>query len=186
MDAENTSDDELNIMEALHPDRAAVEAQIRTAFAGVTLGKGMSLRQAQVADRYGEGVTEAEYESLPRGETTNSWADVSFSELEHDCVAHLDNEGLRYYLPALMLSLLSNYDPASMRVIGTISALYPAAIGPERRYTYLTDDQHQAVACFVEALPRLAALTTEDSKLVSRALRIYWGRFASRGPRLHL
>ncbi len=145
-------------MEALQSDRAAVEARIRAAFAGVTLGKGMSLRQAQVADRYGEGVTEAEYQALPRGEVTNSWADVSLSELERDCVAHLDNEGLRYY-SALMLSLLSNYEPASMRVIGIISALYPAAIGPERRYTYLTDDQHRAVACFVEALPRLVALT---------------------------
>jgi hypothetical protein len=39
-------------MESLHPDRdrAAVEAQIRAAFAGVTPSKGMSLRQAQVAD----------------------------------------------------------------------------------------------------------------------------------------
>jgi hypothetical protein len=173
-------------MEAFHPDRTAIEAQIRAAFAGVTLGKGTSLRQAQVADRYGEGVTEAEYKALPRAELTNSCADVSFSELERDCVAHLDNDGLRYYLPALMLSLLSNYDPASMRVIGTISALYPAAIGPERRYTYLTDDQHQAVAFFVEALPRLVALTTEDSKRVSRALRNYWGRFVNGGPRIHL
>jgi hypothetical protein len=80
-------------MEALNPDRAAVEAQIRAAFAGVTVGKGMSLRQAQVADRCGEGVTDAEYEALPRGEVTNSWADVSFSELERDCVAHLDMRG---------------------------------------------------------------------------------------------
>ena len=173
-------------MEAFHPDRAVVEARIRAAFAGVILGKGMSLRQAQVADRYGEGLTDREYEELPRGEVTNSWADVSFSELERDCVAHLDNEGLRYYLPALMLSLLSNYDPGSMRVIGTISALYPAAIGPERRYTYLTDDQHQAVACFVAALPRLVTLTTEDSKRVSRALRNYWGRFVNGDPRIHL
>lgn len=47
------------------------------------------------------------------------------SQRRADCVAHLDNEGLRYYLPALMLSLLSNYDPASMRVIETISALCP-------------------------------------------------------------
>jgi len=50
-------------MEALHPDRAAVEARIRAAFAGVTLGKGMSLRPAQGADRYGEGATYAEYKA---------------------------------------------------------------------------------------------------------------------------
>ena len=50
--AGNISEDKLSIIESLHPDRdrAAVEAQIRAAFAGVTLGKGMSLRQAQVAD----------------------------------------------------------------------------------------------------------------------------------------
>jgi hypothetical protein len=43
----------------------------------------------------------------------------------------------------------AKYDPRSMRLIGAISALCPAAIGPERRYTYLTDSQHQAIACFL-------------------------------------
>jgi hypothetical protein len=169
-------------MEAPHAERAAVEAQIRDAFAGVTLGKGVSLRQAQAIDRYGEGVTDAEFEALPRGEITDSWFKVPFSELERDRIAHLDDEGLRYYLPALMLSLLSDYEPASLRVIGTISALYPAAIGPERRYTYLTDAQHKAVACFLSALPRLVTLGAEDSKRISRALRNYWGLFADGGP----
>ena len=112
----------------------------------------MSLRQAQVADRYGEGVTDAECEALPRGEVTNSWAGVSFSELERDCVAHLDNEGLRYYLPALMLSLLSNYDPASMRVIGTISALYPAA-AESYRSAVVRCAHLQAVAVCAVSLP---------------------------------
>lgn len=48
--AGNISEDKLSIIESLHSDRAAVEAQIRAAFAGMTLDKGMSLRQAQVAD----------------------------------------------------------------------------------------------------------------------------------------
>ena len=165
--------------ETPHPDRAAVEAQIRGAFAGVKLGKGISLKQAQVMDRYGEGLTYVEFEAAPGGEITDSWADVPFSELERDCIAHLDDEGLRYYLPALMLSLLSNYDPSSMRVIGTISALYPkTAATLTRSYAFLTHDQHRAVACFLSALPHLVTLDTEDTKCVSRALRNYWGQFA--------
>jgi hypothetical protein len=168
-------------MTAPHLDRAAVENQIRNAFAEVVLGKGISLRQAQVIDRYGEGVTDAEFEALPQGEITDSWDKVPFAELERNCIPHLDDEGFRYYLPALMLSLLSNYDSASMRVIGTISRLYPPAVGPERRYTYLTDAQHRAVACFLKALPHLVTLDTEDTTLVSRALRNYWGRFSDHG-----
>ena len=76
-----------------------------------------------------------------------------------------------------MLSLLSNYDPASMRVIGTISALYPVAIGPERRYTYLTDDQHQAVASFVEALPAWL-------RLAQKTPSVFRGHYATTGDGL--
>ena len=170
-------------MEKIDPDRTAVEAQIRAAFAGVRLGKGVSLRRAQAIDRYGEGMTDEEFETVPCAEITISWSDVPFSELERDCIAHLDDDGLRYYLPALMLSLLSNYDPGSMRVIGTISALYPKNTGtPGRSYEYLTDDQHRAIACFLYALPKLVTLDSEDAKCVSRALRNYWGKFASPLP----
>jgi len=164
-----------------HLGRAALESLIRDAFAGVTLGKGISLRQAQVIDRHGEGVSDAEFAALPGGEITDSWSAVPFSELERNCIAHLDDEGLRYYLPALMLSLISNYDPASLRVIGTIAALYPAVIAPARRYTHLTGEQHKAVGCFLSALPGLVPLSTEDSKCVSRALRNYWGQFTDGG-----
>ena len=166
-------------MDTAHLDRTTIIAQIRAAFEGVTLGKGISLKQAQVIDQYGEGVTDTEFDALPRSEITDSWPDVPLSELERDCIAHLDDEGLRYYLPALMLSLLSNYDRRSMRVIGTLAALYPKSIDVgARSYAFLTDDQHRAVACFMSALPRLVNLGSEDSKRLTRALRNYWARFA--------
>ena len=84
-----------------------LEDQIRAAFAGVELGRGISLRQAQVIDRYGEGVSDREFEALPKGEVTDDWSRVPFEELERDCIAHLDAEGLRYYIPALVLSVIS-------------------------------------------------------------------------------
>jgi hypothetical protein len=128
--------------------------------------------------------------SAPRGrrcpswsDVLDSWSDANLRESECDCLAHLDDDGLRYYLPALMLSLLSNYDPSCMRVIGTISALYPKTTGlATRSYAFLTDDQHRAVACFLSALPHLVMLDTEDSKCVARALRNYWGQFAAPLP----
>jgi len=171
-------------METFHPDRAAIEAQIHAAFDGVKLGHGISLRQTQMIDRRGNDPSE-QVKSRARAEITDSWPDVLDSwsdpglrESECDCLAHLDDEGLRYYLPALMLSLLSTYDSRSMRVIGTISALYPKTGHCKRNYEILTPDQHRAVANFLRALPQLVILGTEHSKCVERALRNYWGRFA--------
>jgi SAM-dependent methyltransferase len=110
----------------------------------------------------------------------DDWSRVSRRELERDCVAHLDAEGLRYYLPALMLSVLEDYDSTSMRVIGTLAALYPKAgtlKSDVERYHPLTLDQRKAVAEFLTALPRLVELGHEDATVVERALRNYWRQF---------
>ncbi|HXO88320.1 MAG TPA: DUF6714 family protein [Candidatus Acidoferrales bacterium] len=53
------------------------------------------------------------------------WSQVTLDELERDCTAHLDALGFRYYIQALMLSVLDRYEPSSMRVIGTLAGLYP-------------------------------------------------------------
>src|SRR5438034_5397220 len=42
-----------------------VKALVECAFAGVTLGPGVSLRQAEVMDNYGEGCTDVEFVRLP-------------------------------------------------------------------------------------------------------------------------
>ncbi len=159
--------------------RQAVEERIRAAFAGVTLGNGVSLHQAQVIDNYGEGVTQAEFARLPLSEETQRWDRVTFEELESDNVAHLDPEGFRFYLPAFMISVLDQYVSWSMRVIGTLSALNPKdhVLGYHMpRYNLLTYEQKQAVACFLEALPELVTLEGEDRTIVERAMR-YWTQF---------
>jgi hypothetical protein len=155
-----------------------LEDEIRAAFADVELGRGISLRQAQFIDRYGEGVSDREFEALPKGEVTNDWSRVPFDELERDCVAHLDAEGLRYYLPALMLSVLSHYDAGSMRVIGTISALDSRDAYNQRRFALLTAPQRRAIAFFLSALPNLVDLWNEHAKVASRSLRGYWRQYS--------
>jgi hypothetical protein len=157
-----------------------LERQIRVAFEGVRLGRGVSLRQTQIITRFGDGVTAQEYASLPNSEVTDDWSRVSFEELEQGAVAHLDAEGLRYYLPALMLSVLSNYDNMSQRVIGTLMALDPRKDYNTMRLSLLSEPQRAAIASFLVVLPQCVKLDEEDRKRVSRSLSAHWSRYV--GP----
>ena len=159
-------------------DQSALENKIRAAFRRVVLGGGVSLRQAQIADGYGDDVQDASYEHSPPEEPKDDWTRVQVRDDNSDCIAHLDAEGLRYYLPALMLSVLVHYDAGSMRVIGTISALDTrVAYDGRRLLEMLNDEQRQAIACFLKALPELVELSHRDVKVVSRSLSAYWKRF---------
>ena len=158
-----------------------IRKTIESAFSGIKLDGGISLEQARVIDNYGEGFTEQEFNKLPENEITDDWRAVPDSALEPDpCVAHYDAKGLRYYLPRLMLSVLANYDNASMRVIGTLSALYPKPDSWEyhmNRYSELSREQKHAVALFVSSLPNLIELDREDRIIMERALEKYWREY---------
>ncbi len=161
--------------------RRAVVSEIQMAFRGVTLGQGVSLRRAQVADRSRDAVSNAHSASLAPGEIVDDWSQVPLDELERDGIAYLDAGGFRYYIPALMLSVLKHYDAASMRVIGTLNSLYPKKDQSweyhMHRYSLLDHAQKTAIARFLVALPKLVELDFQDQKIVPRALRNYWGQY---------
>jgi hypothetical protein len=50
---------------------------------------------------------------------------VPLEELKRAPMAHFDVLGFRYYIQALMLSVLDHSESSSMRVIGTLGAVYP-------------------------------------------------------------
>lgn len=158
-------------------DHSALENKFRVAFRGVVLGRGISLRQAQIADCYRDEAQDESFEHLPPEQPKDDWTRVQVRDGNSDCIAHLDAEGLRYYLPALMLSVLADYDAGSMRVIGTISALDPRGAYADRRLAMLNDEQRQAIACYLKALPELVELSDRDAKVVSRSLSAYWQQF---------
>ena len=168
-------------------ERDSIEAAIRSAFAGVKLGPGVSLQQARLINDYAE-LSEAEWAAVPRLEITDDWSRIPDDELICDALAHLDADGLRYYLPALMLWLLGHYndrsdgrDPdADATVIGTVHSLAPDA-GFARYlwgiYDMFTPEQRTAMARYVEALPRQVDLRYEDAARLGRAIDLYWSRF---------
>jgi len=141
----------------------------------------MSLRQAQFADRFQDAVWNAHSASLAHGEITDDWSQIPLDELERDCISHLDALGFRYYIPALMLSVLNHYESSSMRVIGTLGGLYPKKDSSweyhMHRYSLLSPAQKTAIARFLTALPKLVELDFQDQKVVPRALRNYWGEY---------
>jgi hypothetical protein len=157
--------------------RLSVEGEIRTAFHGVKLGRGISLRQARLADRSHVPP------HLRVGEITDDWSLIPMGELqsESDGIAHLDALGFRYYIPALILSVLNHYESSSMRVIGTLGGLYPKKDNSWKyhmnRYSLLNPAQKVAIARFLTALPKLVELDFEDQKSVPRALRNYCGEY---------
>jgi len=166
-------------------ERDDIEAAIRSAFAGVRLGSGVSLQEARLIYERRTDLSQAAFDAIPRLEITDDWAAIPEEELENDCIAHLDAEGLRYYLPALMFWLLDHYDDdyllrgpeARMTKISTIAALARSskdAKDSQRRWDGFTDDQRAAIASYLDALPRLVDLDYEDTVFVARSLEANW------------
>lgn len=153
---------------------------IENAFDGVTLDGGISLEQTKVIDNYSEGVSVEQFANLPNKEVTRNWKEIPISQLdEADCLAFLDRKGFRYYIPALMLRLLENYDSSSMMTIGTLRILYPKTEDHKFLYEVLTRQQNEAIASYMKALPDLIELYTSDKTVVERAFNRYWSKYLS-------
>lgn len=165
-------------------ERGEVEALIRRAFAGVRLGSGVSIRQAEAIDSYSD---DCQSVRLTKGEIVDDWSQVPEDELRRDNVSHLDREGLRYYLPALMLWMVDHYndDPqdrgADMTITSILGALAPGESFRDHQYgiydSFFTEDQRRAIAAFVAALPQLVQLDWSDVPPLERSLGDYWGRY---------
>jgi len=110
----------------------------------------------------------------------DDWRAIPLRELERNCIAHLDPEGFRYYLPTLAISVIENYEPSSMRVIGTFIALYPKQDDWSycmHMYSLLDEKQNSCVAQFLQQLPELVTLEHEDVKICEKALQNYWSQY---------
>jgi hypothetical protein len=154
--------------------RKEVEDTVRSAFAGTRLGHGVSLSIAELIDDWADPAT---VEALLGTEPDEAWTSIPVDELDRtENIAHLDAEGLRYYIPALMLRLLDDYQPTEMRSIGTIAALDQRSRHPLGFLELLTASQRRAIAIYVRALPDLVELRYEDSSRMSRAFEDVWSR----------
>lgn len=158
---------------------ALVRSTLYAAFGGVRLGTGISIRQSEVIDVYGEGWTDEAFRALPAAEVTDDWSRVSDAELERVCIGHLDIEGYRYYIPALALSVIRDPDRTSMRFISTLLSFVMSGVHDSHltRFEYLNRAQKRAIALYLFHLPLLADLDEDDRELVAQSLTSYWRQF---------
>jgi hypothetical protein len=162
-----------------------IELLIKEAFNGVVLGKGYSLRDMEEMDNWGERGPDEDLLAFSDVEIRDDWSALSIETLDrYPSLAHVDALGFRYYIPAFMLSVFTEYQPSDMRFISMLSALYPKRDGLAdytiSRYALLNQKQHSAIACYLDKLPSLVMLDFGDSKCVERAMRNYWHEFLPR------
>ncbi|NEO83172.1 MAG: hypothetical protein F6J87_02760 [Spirulina sp. SIO3F2] len=151
------------------------------AFAGVVLGEGMNLRRTEVASSCGEQPFDF---SDPEANVVDDWRAIPLRELNRAHMAYLDAAGWRYYLPAMAIALLDDYEddqygPSEMRIIGTLMSLdIQESLGShEYFYSTLTLAQKCAIALYLQHLPSWVELNISDVRLRKRALKNYWVQF---------
>jgi hypothetical protein len=167
-------------------NREQIWSLIAEAFKGVTLEDGISLLQSIVIDNYGEGYTDEEFEALKQKENVTDWQSLKLEDLKKLEIAHLDEKGFRYYIPACMTRFMDSYVPLDIGDRFTTSVLFFLDAGgsdPEyphstvvvpHRYKFLNRQQHEAVAQFLYWLPAICKLGTFDQKQVETAFNHYW------------
>ena len=142
-------------------------ALIRTAFAGVTLGAGVGLRQGQGLDDYADAHTLA---SLRARDEQHDWAAIPVPDLD-DCnsLSFFDAEGMRFHLPAYLIADLE----------GTLASADPmfhlvhCVDGMESRFALLSPAQREAVREYL--LLRLSDANHEFvHPMIRTALETYW------------
>lgn len=141
--------------------------QTETAFAGVKLGNGIGLKEANGIDDYADEETLAYYRLTDEKE---DWSAISVDTLNryHWGLSYLDAEGLRFHLPAFLLAeLRGEYH------FGLIFKLTYLDEYSKQKFLLLNDQQRQAVRSFLEW-----AMDDDDYKFereeIIDALIYYW------------
>ena len=140
--------------------------RIREAFAGVTLGSGIGLQQAQGLDDYENEAICARYRASDEKE---DWTRISASELNrcNSSLSFFDAEGMRFHLPAYLIADLHGTYEFGMAFCLTQSHDY------SRYFELLSDAQREVVREFLLHISKEADYEWDRPQIL-RALHEYW------------
>lgn len=165
-------------------DAQLVIERIRQAFAGVALGNGLSIHEAQLADQsISRAISPLEYARARRLDTQNCWQQVPAETLEacDAALSHLCPLGWRFYLPAYMvraIELAHTREELPASVIFHLTA-HHADSDPCRnleRFRKLNTQQHEAVRAFLAFMAADDPCFLGRDKAAKRALERFWDR----------
>lgn len=157
-----------------------VVTAIEVAFAGVPRGDGITLHEADAIDKH---LSEAERAQVRDLDTETRWEDVPADLIARfSCqLAFVDGAGYRYYIPAFMRWVVTNYhESRSFTVDSTIYGLAhvanPGDCPAARALPLLSAPQRCAIAKFLLHMSTAAALHA-DAAHAQQALDRFWGRY---------
>ena len=144
----------------------ALGNKISEAFAGVTLGNGIGLKQAQGIDDYEDEATCASYRASDEKE---DWTRIPVSELNrcNSSLNFFDAEGMRFHLPAYLIADLQGTYNFGMAHCLTQSHDYA------RYFGLLSNAQRQAVREFLLHVSKQPGYEFDRPHII-RALEEYW------------
>ncbi|MBW9074967.1 hypothetical protein JNB72_18345 [Agrobacterium deltaense] len=125
------------------PDNIAnAKAAVREAVAGVTLGGGVGLSEAQALDDYASNEVRA---ARRAGDEKSDWSAIPLKDLNRHSgsPAFLDAEGMRFHLPAYMIADLDG---------DYRHEFAPYLRGCPERFSLLTPLQRNAVEIYLRAV----------------------------------
>ena len=134
------------------PSEQDLVAFIRRAFAGVTLGDGVSLNMTEYNDSSGYA---SEFKKMARYDERDDWAAIPDKTLEQFTVtfSFTDREGFRYYIPAYMIWTIRHHRVSdSIIADNTIYAIDPCHYLFEKVpfLKWFTAEQVDAMTKFLE------------------------------------
>ena len=148
-------------------------AQIGDGFGSVSLGNGVSLHEVDVIDDYGN----EDQRAAPReADQLTDWQRIPDEDIENHAsgLCFMDDEGLRFHLPAYMRFTLLRYRESEF--ISTDMTIYQLS-APDcitRLLGFLTDQQIDAMKGFLNACLEIGDDWLDISK-VPLALRVWQG-----------
>ncbi len=150
-----------------HADAGAVRDEICRAFAGVTLGSGVGLREAQVLDSYGD---EAERAARRREDEKEDWRMIRPADLNrcNSSLSFFDALGMRFHLPAFLVADLDGVYEFGMAF--HLTHLDAHGIG---QFSLLSREQRAAVRRYLRFISTLDGYAFERPAILS-AIVDYW------------
>jgi hypothetical protein len=153
--------------------RAALIAEIESAFASVSREDGVTLREARVMDQYG---TDEERSEARTKDADRRWQDIAEKWIEEyaDTLVFLDAKGLRYYIAPFMIWALRHYDEsASYAGDAAVYVFGGGDLKVEKRDCF-NAAQSRAIAHFLQYF---AGRDDADHQTATEALNKHWGKF---------
>jgi hypothetical protein len=140
---------------------------IREAFAGVKLGDGIGLQEAQGIDDYEDAATRARYRA---DDEKDDWSRISADALNHcnTSLSFFDAEGMRFHLPAYLIADLRGDYEFGMAFVLTLQCDWGTT-----QFDLLTADQRRAVRAFLLHIAESGDYRMERPDIL-RALNDYW------------